>query len=241
MVRQGEALGSPLQLGAFLAMSLVLAACSAQQQERRDPFTATGELIALSGGDAGAKRACITCHGLQGRGNGQATPWLAGLPEGYLQKQMQDYASGWRESEVMGPIAKALDQQDRLAVAAYYAGLPRQPPPAVGAVASRQTSEAAALYHRGDPDRDLPACATCHGENGEGVGPANPPLAGQPAGYTQAQLELWKKSKRRNDPQGQMLRISQSLSPAEISALAEYVEALGRETARAVPGPAASP
>lgn len=240
MVRQGEALGSSLQLGAILAMSLMLTACSAQQQERRDPFTATGELIALSGGDAGAKRACITCHGLQGRGDGHAAPWLAGLPDGYLQKQMQDYASGRRESEVMGPIAKALDHQDRLAVAAYYARLPRPPPP-VGAVAFAPKPHAAALYHQGDPERDLPACATCHGEDGEGTGPANPPLAGQPAGYVQVQLELWKKSKRRNDPQGQMLRVSQSLSPGEISALAEYVETLGRAVAPAVAGPAASP
>ncbi|WP_420849519.1 c-type cytochrome [Phenylobacterium deserti] len=220
---------------------MLLAGCTRTEEARRDPFTATGELVALSGGGAGAKRACITCHGLQGQGDGEATPWLAGLPEGYMQKQMQDYASGLRENEVMGPIAKALSHPDRLAVSTYYARLPRQVERGGGAPSALTSSTAGLLYQQGDPGRGLASCASCHGARGEGVGAANPPIAGQPAGYIQTQLDLWKKAKRRNDPQGQMLRISQRLTDTEVSALGEYVEALGRPAAPPAQAQAASP
>jgi cytochrome c553 len=82
------------------------------------------------------------------------------------------------------------------------------------------------LYHQGDPKRGLLACAACHGEQGQGLGPANPPLAGQSAAYLAEQLRLWRLAKRRNDPGDVMLRISQLLTPLEAQALATYASAL---------------
>lgn len=203
----------------------------------RDPFTATGELVALSGGDAGARRACIVCHGLDGAGDGELAPRLAGLPPGYLQKQLQDYADGRRTHPEMEAIARALDDRARREVAAYYADRPWTPPPVRPAADAR----AAALYHQGDPARGVPPCAACHGAAGEGDGFANPPLAGQPAGYQAAQLELWRHSKRRNDPQDVMLRISRRLSPREAAAVARYAAALRPASAAGSAPPAASP
>ena len=75
-----------------LAAALLLASC-VEAPPRPDAFTATGEIIALSGGDAGARYACVACHGVNGRGNGLDAPALAGLPAGYLQKQLEDYAA----------------------------------------------------------------------------------------------------------------------------------------------------
>jgi len=204
----------------------------------RDPFTSSGEVIAMGGGDAGATRACFTCHGLQGEGDGETAPRLAGLPAGYLQKQLEDYAAGLRPHALMRSVAGALDADDRGRVAAYYAGLPAaftastSPPP--GGVA-------AALYHNGDPARGLPACASCHGDRGEGVGPANPPLVGQPAGYLREQMAQWRRSERRNDPRGVMLAISRRLTPGEVEALARYAAAPGPPAAPPAALPAASP
>lgn len=218
-----------------LFLTLLLAGCAPERA--RDPFTATGEVIALSGGDAGAARACFTCHGLRGEGDGRATPRLAGLPAGYLQRQMIDYAEGRRSDKVMSPIAKALDHDDRRAVANYYAALPA--PAAVVAVA-RGGGEAERLYQRGDPARGLPACAACHGAAGEGIGPANPPLAGQPAAYLAEQMKRWRSSERRNDPQNVMLAISRRLTPAEAEEISRYASGLSPAAAPAAGRQAAS-
>lgn len=213
----------------------LLCACVDAGAGARDPFTATGELVALSGGDAGAESACITCHGLRGEGDRRATPALAGLPMGYMHKQLEDYADGLRQSSVMRPIAKALHHRDRGSVAAYYAAMP--PPPAQRAA---RPPPAAGLYHRGDPDRGLPPCAACHGPAAQGLGPAYPPLAGQPAPYVARQLQLWREGRRRNDPLNQMARISQLLTPSEVAGLAQYVAGLSPAGAAVGQAPAAS-
>jgi len=235
MVKAGG--GGIRRSGAAAGLAAALAACTPADQDRRDPFAATGELVALSGADAGARRACIACHGLQGEGDGETTPRLAGLPAGYLQKQLEDYAASLRESPVMAPIARALAPAQRRAVAQYYAAAP-VPAPAREAGDGGQAAE---LYHRGDPERALPACGSCHGEAGEGEGQANPPLAGQPPAYLAEQLRLWREGRRRNDPLGQMSLISRRLTPAEAAALAAFASGLRAPAASASAAPAASP
>jgi cytochrome c553 len=210
----------------LLAFTL-LAACGTVDRGAADQFTATGELIALSGGDAGAPNACIACHGIDGRGNGAGTPRLAGLDRGYMAAQLEAYASGRRRHPEMEAIAKKLTAGQQDAVSAYYAALPfasaqTNPPPPGGGL---ETS-AAILYHRGDPARGLDSCASCHGARGEGAGPANPPLSGQPAAYLAEQLDQWRSSARRNDPENVMLKISQTLSLQESAALAAYASGL---------------
>ena len=193
----------------------LLGGCTAAETTSLDRFADGGRMIALSGARAGAANACFTCHGLDGRGNGAGAPRLAGLDAGYLERQLEAYADGRRDHAEMGWIAKSLRTEDRQAVSYHYAALPAPAGAAMPAARLR-------LYHNGDPARGLPACAACHGERGQGLGPANPPLAGQPAGYLAEQLELWRKAKRRNDPGDVMLRISQLLTPSESGALARY-------------------
>ncbi|WP_442867700.1 c-type cytochrome [Caulobacter sp. NIBR2454] len=196
-----------------------LAACDAAEPPR-NAFRATGELIAMSGGDGGSRNACFTCHGLNGEGDGVGSPRLAGLNAGYLQRQLDDYATGRRADLVMAPIARRLTADDRHAVSAWYAAKP-----ATLTANARGNAVGKSLYHRGDPKRGLQACAACHGVGGEGQGPANPPLAGQPSGYIAEQLTRWAKAERRNDPRDVMLDISRKLTPAEIDAVSSYASA----------------
>jgi cytochrome c553 len=215
---------------------LLLAACGVADRTAADRFVASGELIALSGGDAGAPHACVACHGLDGAGNGAGTPRLAGLDRGYLAAQLEGYASGRRRHPEMEAIARKLTPAQQQAVSAYYADLRFV---AGGGGASPQGA-AGVLYHRGDPARGLPSCASCHGERGEGIGPANPPLGAQPAAYLAEQLDRWRASARRNDPGNVMLGISRQLSRPESAALAAYAAALPGDPPH--PGsPAASP
>lgn len=216
MMRAGA--GPPIRVIAGL-LAMGAAGCSAIEGTSADRFTVTGELIAFGGGDAGAQNACFTCHGLDGQGDGAGTPRLAGLDVGYLQRQLDDYASGRRRHPEMGYIAARLGSPDRQRVSAYYAGLEFQPRPGPARPAPR-------LYVAGDPARGLPACAACHGLRGEGSGPANPALGAQPAAYLAGQMEAWRRSARRNDPDNVMLHISRQLTPAESGALAAYAGAL---------------
>ena len=108
----------------------------------------------------------------------------------------------------MAPVAKWLSVEDRRAVAAWYAAMP---PPAGGAISP-------------PPPVYVAKCAVCHGSQGQGVGPANPALAGQPAAYTLDQLTRWKKAGRRNDPGGVMTAVVLGLPEAELRAIASWLE-----------------
>lgn len=180
---------------------VVLGACQIERGGNA-AFRATGEIIAMGGGNGGATNACVTCHGLRGEGDGGLTPRLAGLDAGYLHRQLDDYASGRREHAQMRAVVRRLSGEDRAKVSAYYAALP----------ATAETLPATSPLFRAK-------CAQCHGMRGEGLGSGIPPLAGQPAAYVAAQLEAWRSGKRR-DPLGQMLAVSHALTPAELRFLA---------------------
>jgi cytochrome c553 len=184
----------------------------------QDPFKASGEVIALSGGDAGARGACVTCHGLNGEGDGNLVPRLAGLNPGYFARQMEYYSKGMRNHPQMTWIADHTDGPAREKLARYYAALPVPAP----APAKRNTCEGAVLYHHGDPKRGLPSCASCHGADGKGVGLGNPAVAGQPAPYVAEQLKRWRNGERYGDAGRVMLRVSRLLDDAEVSQVAGY-------------------
>lgn len=203
-----------------------VAACANVDTASDRRFAASGELIALSGAGAGAANACFTCHGLDGAGNGAGAPRLAGLDVGYLERQMRAYADGRRQHTQMAWIASRLGQTEQLAVSAYYAGLPYRPE------GGSAPSGAPALWERGDPARGLQACAACHGDLGQGMGPANPPLAGQPAAYLAHQLRQWQVARRRTDPGEVMLRITRHLTEAEIAELSDHAARLPGGPAR---------
>lgn len=217
----------PQELGFSCSTAFVLLAassflgCRVPERSSPDHFTASGQLVALSGGDSGASNACFTCHGIDGEGNGAGSPRLAGLDIGYLNRQLESYANGTRRHSEMQSIARRLSARDRQTVSAYYAELP----PTLPSLRTPAMS-APVLYTDGDPSRELLPCAACHGDAGQGIGPANPPLAGQPAPYLAAQLHAWRRSERRNDPAGVMLTISRRLTEAEVHSLAAYASSL---------------
>ena len=81
----------------------------------------------LSAADVSAGRAlaegCAACHGADGVSQMELTPSLAGQPDEFVQWQLVYFRSGARKSDVMGPIAQALSNQDIRDLGAYYASL----------------------------------------------------------------------------------------------------------------------
>lgn len=74
---------------------------------------------------AGRKKAlqCQTCHGLDGLSKLPEAPNLAGQPEPYLVKSLDDFRQGRRQNEMMSIAAEALSDTDIADLAAYYAAI----------------------------------------------------------------------------------------------------------------------
>jgi cytochrome c553 len=177
---------------------------------------------------------CGSCHGANGEGNlATGFPRLAGLPEQYLSKQLDDYADGSRAHPMMSPIAKALDAAQRRDVSAYFAGV--KPAAATTAAASApppkgpqapDLDRARTLARLGDEQLHVQACANCHGPEGAGLPPSYPALAGQPQAYLASVLNEWRNGNRHNDPSGQMPMIAKALGEADIASLAALFGAM---------------
>ena len=87
-----------------------------------------GEALYRGGDLESGAAACLACHGPTGRGNPAAGyPLLAGQHAVYTSKQLNDYASGVRQSDgktrQMRDIASRLDKDDIEALASYIQGL----------------------------------------------------------------------------------------------------------------------
>jgi cytochrome c553 len=82
---------------------------------------------ALAAGDAAAGRRkavqCQTCHGLDGLSKLPEAPNLAGQPEPYLVKSLNDFRQGVRKNEMMSIVSQALSDADVADLAAYYAAI----------------------------------------------------------------------------------------------------------------------
>ncbi|HEY2755562.1 MAG TPA: cytochrome c [Pseudolabrys sp.] len=82
---------------------------------------------AHAAGDAAAGRRkavqCQTCHGLDGLSKTPEAPNLAGQPEPYLVKSLNDFRQGVRKNEMMSIVSQALSDADVADLAAYYAAI----------------------------------------------------------------------------------------------------------------------
>lgn len=172
---------------------------------------------------------CASCHGGLGQG-AENTPRLAGLSQGYLAKQLHDFRKGERHNEHMSFVAKGLSDSEIEGLATYYAGqrVDSTSEPALGGDLAR--GERIAL--QGDWNLGVPACFSCHGPSGFGVGENFPALAAQQPAYLASQLAAWAGGNRGNSPLGLMDRISEALPESDRRAVADYLASLP-----AVPAP----
>jgi cytochrome c553 len=181
-----------------------------------------GEQIANAGAQAGAPP-CSGCHGQFGEGQAAGgIPGLAGIDRLYLERELEAFRNGVRRSLVMTPYAKALTPAQLHAVAQYYASLPRA---SDGSAVVAPNDRGRQLAHLGRLQQGLPSCETCHGARGEGDGPA-PALAGQPRGYLEGELKVWRAGGRREGPDFFMSLVASKLSDRDIDELAVHYAAL---------------
>jgi cytochrome c553 len=168
-----------------------------------------------------ATNLCSTCHGPRGISTSPEFPILAAQNRVYLENQIEAFRKRTRSEkdahDFMWGIAATLDDSIVDGIARYYAAQPASPgrneDPALAAKGKD-------LFDKGLPTRGIPACATCHGVNGEGSTDF-PRLAGQHSKYVVKQL-TYIQSLVRAAPV--MHGIVKDLTPAEIAAVAAYVQ-----------------
>jgi cytochrome c553 len=162
---------------------------------------------------------CVACHGVDGNGSVPTFPKLAGIQQEYLAKQLVELANGTRRSEVMKPIAEKYSQAELFALATYFSGQLRKP----GVVTNPALVEAGrVLYHEGNKETGVPACAGCHKPDGTGT-PRSPMLAGQDAGYTLQQMRNFDHDIRTNDRGRLMRTVAGRMNEEEMRAVSEYI------------------
>lgn len=191
-------------------------------------FSAPSHATGLTGKELASRplprlgQSCISCHGARGEGlPSRATPEIAGLNAIYIRHELNLFAEKKR-SGVMGIVATDLSVRERNQVARYFSRLKSSRKLPVFHPAS-SWGDGERLAREGRLSSGIPSCFTCHGPNGEGVSHAFPPIVGLSPGYLTAQLSFFKGGVRSGDPGGLMSAVSRKLSPADMSALAQWL------------------
>ncbi len=179
------------------------------------------QAVDLARAEAIVSERCSLCHGVKGEAASAVFPRLAGQHWEYIAKQLAEFKSGKRKSESMQPQAENLSPAEMQALGRYFEA--KQVP-------GRQIRDAELLavgkyiFLRGNPFSGLPACASCHGENGHGT-PQLPRLAGQHPRYTEDQLQQFNARARTND-NAVMHTVASKLTELEAHAVAAYIATL---------------
>jgi len=164
---------------------------------------------------------CAACHTSDGSRGLATNPILQGQHADYLVKQLMEFKDGHRDNAIMKPMASTLSADDMRNVAAFFESKTAKP----GAARSKDSvALGQKIWRGGIAEKNVPACAGCHGPAGAGIPAQYPRLGGQHQEYVAAELQLFRSGKRANSPQMQV--IAARMSDAEIAAVADYAEGL---------------
>jgi cytochrome c553 len=212
----------------FLTMTSLFALLASMQTSKADSLEPDKQRIGIGNPIAGKQKSdvgrCQECHGADGLSSDPKIPNHAGQYAGYLIKQLNNFQAGERRHQVMDIMAEDLTATDINDIAAYFASQKVMQGDGDG-----DNSVGNNLFINGDKARDIPACASCHGEKGKGRVADNvtyPVIGGQRRIYLRTQLVNWKLGERTNSPNGVMNKIAKSLTDNEIDALVNYVSGL---------------
>ena len=218
----------------FVAVSLMAASTyafaggheEAVEAQAWTPKTLRESLAAMPAGDISRGKEthdrlyCASCHGAAGEAPSRNYPHLAGQRAEYTYKMLVDYKDyrrdeGTGRAQSMVQLSQLLTEQQMADLAVYYESLPF--PEGNGTLSGTPL-----LVSKGDPQRLLTPCASCHGVSGEGGRNETPALAGQVKDYFIRTMHNFKEEHRDNDTEEGMRQFVHDLTEEEIETLAEY-------------------
>lgn len=207
----------PLHLLVCILAATAAAGCSSPTRSRNLP-DAKVSAVTL------AQQVCSNCHGITGNSVSPNFPNLAAQQSNYLAAQLKVFKSHDRKDpagfEYMWGLSRFLTDEQINGLAAYYSSQKLKPLPPESDPA--RVAAGKTIFHEGVPGKNIPACATCHGQSGQG-NDTFPRLAGQHADYVAKQLEVFQRTNQR--PEGAiMTTVAHELSKDEILNAAAYVQ-----------------
>ena len=208
--------------------ALAMAAPLAAEETAADSNAAPAAPAAPAGAQEIAAGVCAGCHNPDGNSVIPMNPILAGQQAEYITKQLMDFKAtetepAKRNSPVMSSMVVALSQDDMKKLGEYYAQ--QKTVPSQVAADEKLLETGKILYHGGNIEHGVPACASCHGPNGSGIPPRYPSVAGQHAEYTLTQLNLFNTGDRSNDS-NVMQKVVSRMSAQEKRAVSAYISTM---------------
>jgi cytochrome c553 len=213
----------------LLATGLAALAGSVQAQSAA---AASGATAAVRNTMAQRMQACVMCHGREGRAtNSGYFPRIAGKPEGYLFNQLQNFRDGRRRNQTMNHLTQHMSDDFLRDIARYFSALDLPYPPAAAhGLSAREKQTAEQLVFKGAPERQIPACTSCHGRSMAGRLPAMPGLLTLPADYLIGQLGAWRTGLRTAAAPDCMADVAMRLTVEEVSVVARWLSAQSLST-----------
>jgi cytochrome c553 len=173
-----------------------------------------------------AQQVCSNCHGLNGSAVSPNFPNLAAQTAPYLVAQLDGFRGHSRQDpagfEYMWGISHRLTDAQVAGLAAYYTAQTPSLQPVEGT--PQRIAAGRAVFEAGIAQAAVPACAGCHGAQGQGNG-SFPRLAGQHADYVVKQLGVFQRTDQR--PEGSVMKVvAHGLTGGDMRNVAAYVQAL---------------
>ena len=168
---------------------------------------------------------CAGCHGEAGMPDDPKTvPIIWGQQRTYFIKQMRDYRTGDRASEVMLPIAQDFGPAESRKIAAYFAAKtwPERPAPKSATA----------------PPKGIEHCQSCHEAGFEGA-MSGPRLAGLSYEVLLNSMNAFASGRRTNNED--MPKFMRALTERERMAMARYIAAVSPAKRAANAGTPAKP
>lgn len=173
-----------------------------------------------------AQQVCAMCHGQGGVATSPNFPNLAAQSPEYVVAQLTGFRNHSREDpegfEYMWGISRRLTDVQIAQLAAYYAKQAPARQEAEGDPA--RVKDGQMLFTAGAPQRGVPACASCHGDHGQGLA-AFPRIAGQHSDYVRKQLRIIQNTDER--PAGAAMKAAvHGLDSDDMANVAAYLQTL---------------
>lgn len=167
-----------------------------------------------------AVQVCSSCHGKGGHSISPTFPRLAGQPAPYIEAQLNAFKQQTRKDPdaqaFMWGMAAQLDVGTIKALGQYYAA---QSPAPAKLEDPQRVAEGRQIFQSGIAQAGVPACATCHGAEGQGRD-VFPRLAGQHVAYQVKQLQAFRSGLRASPV---MEPIARALTAGQMRAVADYM------------------
>lgn len=165
---------------------------------------------------------CASCHNPDGNSIIPENPKLSGLDVDYITRQLKDFKSGNRHSNVMVNIIPLVDEKEYKSLAVFFSIQKR-----TNGTSADETlvAKGKLIFNDGILGSAVPACAGCHNEDGSGSA-KYPRLTGQNTPYVIQQLLDFKNGVRTNDAKAAMRAVAKRMNEDEIIAVAHYVSTL---------------